>query len=187
MAWIFVSITCLLERRCCLHFGSLRIYRKMPIMSSNSNDFCKISALIFETICNIIVLLLSSTTLRYNSEFYFEFILRPTDSRTVNLGIGPPFGTLDQILSWSSFLSDNYFILLSKASSLTIKRVCSWQCNHSLVPITILYRLIWDCVPLLSPLTMRSDYGGGILTRLHTGDITAHCTSPYLYCDTYNS
>jgi hypothetical protein len=53
---------------------------------------------------------------------------------TVNeLGIGPPFGTLDQILSCSSFSSDNYFILLSKAPSLTGKRVCSLQCNHPLV------------------------------------------------------
>jgi hypothetical protein len=32
-----------------------------------------------------------------------EFFLRPTDSRPVRLGIGPPFGTLDQILSCSFF------------------------------------------------------------------------------------
>jgi hypothetical protein len=32
-----------------------------------------------------------------------EFFLRPTVSRPVRLGIGPPFGTLDQILSYSSF------------------------------------------------------------------------------------
>jgi hypothetical protein len=37
------------------------------------------------------------------------------------------------MLSCSSFSSDNYFILRSKASSLTRKRVCSSQCNHSLV------------------------------------------------------
>jgi hypothetical protein len=36
-------------------------------------------------------------------------------------------------------------------------------------PITIHYRLIWDCVPSSSPLTTRRDCGGGILTRLHTG------------------
>jgi hypothetical protein len=67
------------------------------------------------------------------------------------------------------FRPDKYLILLSKASSLTRKRVCRLQCNHSLVPITILYSLIWDCVPFLSPLTTRRDYGGSILTRLHTG------------------
>jgi hypothetical protein len=67
------------------------------------------------------------------------------------------------------FSADNYLIILPKASSLTRRRVCSLQWNHSLVPITILYCLIWDCVPFLSPITTRRDYGGGILTRLHTG------------------
>jgi hypothetical protein len=33
---------------------------------------------------------------------WLEFFLRPTVSRPVRLGIGPPFGTLDQILSCSS-------------------------------------------------------------------------------------
>jgi hypothetical protein len=32
-----------------------------------------------------------------------DFFLLPTDSRPVRLGIGPPFGTLDHILSSSSF------------------------------------------------------------------------------------
>jgi hypothetical protein len=60
--------------------------------------------------------------------------LRPTVSRPVHLGIGPPFVTLDQILAFF-FLSssDNYFVLLSKEPSLTRKRVCGLQCNHSLV------------------------------------------------------
>jgi hypothetical protein len=57
-----------------------------------------------------------------------EFFLRLTVSQPVRLGIGPPFGTLDLILS-----SDNYFIFRSKAPSLTRKRVCTLQCNHSLV------------------------------------------------------
>jgi hypothetical protein len=62
-------------------------------------------------------------------ELELEFFLRPTVIRPVSLSIGPPFGTLDQILACSSFLFDNYIILLS----LTRKRVCSLQCNHSLV------------------------------------------------------
>jgi hypothetical protein len=82
---------------------------------------------------------------------------------------GLPLGPLTRFYITLLFSADNYFILLSKASSLTRKRVCSLQCNHSLVPITVLYRLIWDWVPFLSPLTTRRDYGGGILTRHHTG------------------
>jgi hypothetical protein len=73
----------------------------------------------------------------YDSQVYLqlelEFFLWLTVSQPVCLGIGPPFGILDQILSCSSFSCDNYFILRSKAPSLTRKRVCSLQCNHSLV------------------------------------------------------
>jgi hypothetical protein len=36
-------------------------------------------------------------------ELQLEFFLWPTVSRPVRLGIGPPFGTLDHILSCSSF------------------------------------------------------------------------------------
>jgi hypothetical protein len=82
---------------------------------------------------------------------------------------GLPLGPLTRFYLALLFSADNYLIFLSKASSLTRKRVCILQWNHSLVPITVLYRLIWDCVPFLSPLTMRRDYGGSILTRLHTG------------------
>jgi hypothetical protein len=95
-----------------------------------------------------------------------EFFLRPTISRSVRLGIGPPFGTLDQILSFSS--SDNYFILLSKAPSLTRKRVCSLQCNHSLVRLLTPNNHTLPSHLRLSPLTTRRDCGGGILMRLHT-------------------
>jgi hypothetical protein len=82
--------------------------------------------------CNDIIL----QTRRFENSLELEeleLFLRPTVSQPVCLGIGPPFGTLDQILSCSSFSSDNYFILRSKAPSLTRKRVCSLQCNHSLV------------------------------------------------------
>jgi hypothetical protein len=39
-----------------------------------------------------------------HSSVELEFFLRPTVSRPVRLGIGPPFGTLDQILSCFCFL-----------------------------------------------------------------------------------
>jgi hypothetical protein len=57
----------------------------------------------------------------------------PTVSRPVSLGIGPPFGTLDQILSCSSSFVWQLRYSAFNASSLTRKRVCSLQCNHSLV------------------------------------------------------
>jgi hypothetical protein len=116
------------------------------------------------------------------SLFYveLELFLRPTDSRPVRLGIGHPFGTLDQILSCSfSFrLTITWFFFLRRPL---------WRENGSvvysgitpLVPITILYCLIWDCVSFLSPLTTRRDYGGGILTRLHTG--LTYSTTYYYY------
>jgi hypothetical protein len=46
---------------------------------------------------------------------------------------GLPLGTLTRFYLALLSLSDNYLILLSKASSLTRKWVCSLQCNHSLV------------------------------------------------------
>jgi hypothetical protein len=84
---------------------------------------------------------------------------------------GLPMGPLTRFYLVLLFSADNYLIFLPKASSLTRRRVCSLQWNHSLFPITILYCLIWDCVPFLSPLTTRRDCGGGILTRLHTGNL----------------
>jgi hypothetical protein len=71
-----------------------------------------------------------------------------------------------------------YFVALS----LTRGRVCNllYNCFWSLPKQSLLgrspaeltaifYCLISDCVPSSSPLTTRRDYGGGILTRLHTG------------------
>jgi hypothetical protein len=65
-----------------------------------------------------------------------EFFLRPTDSRPVRLGIGPPFGAHDQIylsLPFFFFRLTITFILFPTASSLTRKWVCSLECLHSLV------------------------------------------------------
>jgi hypothetical protein len=103
------------------------------------------------------------------AEMELEFVLRPTASRPVPLAIGLPFGAHDQILSFFPF--DKYFVVLPRAPSLTRGRVCNLQCNHW-GPITIHYRTIWDCVPSSSPLTARRDCGGGIPTRLHTGETT---------------
>jgi hypothetical protein len=66
-------------------------------------------------------------------ELELELFLRPTVSRPVRLGIGPPFGTLDHILSCSSFFVWQLLFSSFNAPSLTRERVCSLQCNHSLV------------------------------------------------------
>jgi hypothetical protein len=65
------------------------------------------------------------------SSWSLEFFLRPTDSRPVRLGL--PLGPLTRFYLSLLFSSDNYLILLSMASSLTRKRVCSLQCVHSMV------------------------------------------------------
>jgi hypothetical protein len=68
-------------------------------------------------VCNLLLLLVLASAVPLGSalsdersglsfgrfEFQFDFILRPTVSRPVRLGIGHPFGTLGQILSCSSF------------------------------------------------------------------------------------
>jgi hypothetical protein len=46
---------------------------------------------------------------------------------------GLPLGPITRFYLSLIFSSDNYCILLSMASSLTRKRVCSLECNHSLV------------------------------------------------------
>jgi hypothetical protein len=54
--------------------------------------------------------------------------LRPTVSRPVSLGIGPPFATLDQSLFCSSFVGQLRCSAFN-ASSLTRKRVCDLLLN----------------------------------------------------------
>jgi hypothetical protein len=67
-------------------------------------------------------------------ELELEFFLRPTVSRPVpseyRASLWDPWPDFYLVLLTSS---DNYFFLLSKAPSLTRKRVCSLQCTHSLV------------------------------------------------------
>jgi hypothetical protein len=41
------------------------------------------------------------------------------------------------------------------------------------------------CVQFMSPLTTRRDYGGGILTRIHTGHGELACTNPHTIRDQY--
>jgi hypothetical protein len=82
------------------------------------------------------------------------------------------------------FFSDNCFVVLPVGRHLwredgivTYSAIAGWSGHWG--PITIHFRLIWDCVPFSSPRTTRRDYGGGIPTRLHTG-VTAFC-EPNVY------
>jgi hypothetical protein len=98
-----------------------------------------------------------------------ELFLRPTVSRPVRLGIGPPFGTLDQIISCSSFFVWQLRYSAFKAPSLTRERVCSLQCNHSLVRAVTPNNHTLPSHLRLCSLTARRDCDGSILTRPHTG------------------
>jgi hypothetical protein len=92
-------------------------------------SWCGASSLMRGWICNLLVHLLLGLARAVTLGLEF---LRPTVDQCC-LGIGPPFGTLDQILACSYFFVWQLLFLLSKAPSLTRKRVCSLQCNHSLV------------------------------------------------------
>jgi hypothetical protein len=77
---------------------------------------------------------------------------------------GLPLGPLTRFYLVLFFSADNYLIILSKASSLTRKRVCSLQWNHSLVPITILYceRAVIEKHSSLPPSKQATKNGTGI-------------------------
>jgi hypothetical protein len=119
-----------------------------------------------------------------------EFVLRPMDSRPLRLGIGPPFGahsfsffrltvTLVLFLGRPPWREDGYVVYSA---------IAGWSGHWG--PITTLYNLIWDYVPFLPPLTTHRDYGGSILTRLHTescllwGTYGTYRYSSYLTGDT---
>jgi hypothetical protein len=102
-------------------------------------------------------------------ELSLSYGRRPVDEFV--LVLSSPLGPMIRFYPYP-FFSDNYLVVLpvgrplwredgSATYSAITDRSGHWG------PITILYRLIWDCVPSWSPLTTRRDYSGGILTRLH--------------------
>jgi hypothetical protein len=101
-----------------------------------------------------------------------EFFLLPTVSRPVSLGIGPPIGTFDQILVALLLFVWQLRYSAFNASSLTRKRVCSLQCNHSLVRAVTPNNYTLPSHLRLGSLFVASyesqGYGGSILSRLHT-------------------
>jgi hypothetical protein len=106
-----------------------------------------------------------------------------------------PFGAHDQILYIYFFLTIALLFfperpLWREDGSVTYSTISHWSGHWEL--ITTIYRLIWDCVSILSPLTTRRDCGGGILTRLHTGPkpqhircyvlVVGYCLTSKVYC-----
>jgi hypothetical protein len=106
-------------------------------------------------------------------EFELEFVWRPTVSRPVSLVIGPTFGALDQILScqsnhtWAEVPQNSRPYL-----TVSFETPPTWRASF---PYLYPPGTGWPSytpghwVPFMSPLTTRRDYGGNILTRLHTG------------------
>jgi hypothetical protein len=91
---------------------------------------------------------------------------------------GSPLGSMTRFYPYP-FFTDNCFVVLPLGrplwrddGSVTYSAIADWSGHWG--PISINYRLIWDCVPSSSPLTTRRDYGEGILTRLCTGVTELH-------------
>jgi hypothetical protein len=74
-----------------------------------------------------------TNTLTHSRTHWVEFILRPTVSLPVRLGIGLPFGTHDQILSLSFLLWQLICCSSCRALSLTRGRFWNLRCNRWLV------------------------------------------------------
>jgi hypothetical protein len=86
---------------------------------------------------------------------------------------GSPLGIMTRFYPYP-FFCDNCFVVFPvgrplwwEDGSVNYSAISDWSGHWG--PITIHYLLIWDRVPSSSPLTTHRDYGGGVLTRLHTG------------------
>jgi hypothetical protein len=104
-------------------------------------------------------------------------MLWPTVSWPIRLAVGHPFGTNDQIFLFPFYcrIIALLFVLESllwrEDGSAICSPICQWpesQRTHNHILLFHL-RLLSS---LFSPLTTRRDYGGSILTRLHTGRLT---------------
>jgi hypothetical protein len=104
-------------------------------------------------------------------ELSLSYVRRSVDQFV--LVSGSPLGPMIRFYPYP-FCTDNCFVVLPverplwrEDGSVTYSVIADWSGHWG--PITVHYRLIWDCVPSSSPLTTRRDCGGSILTRLYTG------------------
>jgi hypothetical protein len=121
-----------------------------------------------------------------------EVNLRLTVSRPACPCVRRPSGTRDQFFFLFEISFRQLRLCYFVVPSLTRGRLCNllYDCFWFLPEQPLLgrspaelmakfYCLIWD-VPSSSPLTTLRDYGGGILTRLHTGKYRLqHCSRKY--------
>jgi hypothetical protein len=112
-----------------------------------------------------------------------EVTLRLTVSQSVYLGVGHSFGALT-IFSFPLSFAGNW-VCSSSWDTLSDERTGLQFVAQSVGGqspgglITVHYHFIWDYwIPVPSPLTTRRDYGGSILTHLHTGSLTAWSVFP---------
>jgi hypothetical protein len=100
-----------------------------------------------------------------------EFNLRPTVSRLVCLGVGPPFGAHYQILHvlWSDmYLFFHLGVLSEERTSLYFAvHITYWSESRRTHNHILLSHLRLGSLLVAS--YDSQGYGGGILTRLHTG------------------
>jgi hypothetical protein len=118
----------------------------------------------------------SSDRSKFNigGKIWVELMLWPIVSRPNRVGVGHPFGPIPRyfffifFFAWQLLFSSSWGALSDERTGLLfVVQSVSSQSPAGL--ITIYYCPIWDYwVPFPSPLTIRRDYGGSILTRLHT-------------------
>jgi hypothetical protein len=104
-----------------------------------------------------------------------EVTLRRSVSQSVCLGVGNPFGAHAQILILPFFCRKIALLfvlglaLWREDGSVICSAICQWWESRRTHNHTSLSHLRLPRVPFPSLLTTRRDYGGSILTRLHTG------------------
>jgi hypothetical protein len=151
-----------------------------PPCHSHSNSWLTVHSTL-EVFWNCLLLLLVMSSNNLSSVCYLLCLVMHTLELSLSYGrrsvdqfvlvSGSPLGPMSRFCPYP-FSSRNCFVVLPAGRPLWREDgsvACSADWSGHWGPITIHYRLIWDCIPSSSPLTTRRDYDGSILTCLHTG------------------